>query len=99
MNKGILIGSLLALVFLTACSAPKRGTTATDTFERIRQQAIANAGSEFERLCYENNHGWMKNMMPMKKGVPLADKPCDGCMAEANTHLCDEVEYRAYIGK
>ncbi len=94
MRKIIFV--LLVLLVLAAC-APKKESGASSTFERIRQQAIANAGSEFERLCYENNHGWMKNMIPMKKGVPLAEKPCDGCLHAANTHLCDEAEYRAYL--
>lgn len=98
MKKETLIFCLLVLVMLTACKT-KSGTTATSTFERIRQQAIANAGSEFERLCYDNNHAWMNDMLPQKDGVQTGDTPCAGCMPKANTHICDEGEYREYIGK
>ena len=92
------VSILLLLFFLISCAKQEEPATVLDTFERIRQQGIEQASSDFERLCYENRHSWMK-MRPAIKGVPTSDKACFGCMPEGNTHICDEAEYRKSIEK
>lgn len=99
MKKVLIVGlGIVVLLVLAACSQKNNDSSGTDTFEKIRQQHIANAGSDFERLCYENHHSWMK-MAPRRNVVSTGDQPCLGCMIDAKTHICDEQEYLKYIGK
>ncbi len=66
--------------------------------ERLRQQALASATSDFERICYQNGHMWMP-MLPHRNGVPVGDDACYGCMPDGDNHICDMQDYKEYIGQ
>lgn len=83
-------------LFLASCAQKNETPSGLATFERIRLQAIADAGSEFEKLCYENYDQWMR-MAPMREGVKAGDTPCYGCM-RGKSHICDETEYKKLLG-
>ena len=94
--RALIFALAMLSLFLTACASSNDALSGAATFERIRQQTIAGAQSDFERSCYENNHVWMK-MLPAKDGKPTSDKPCMGCMPDAKAHICDEAEYKEYL--
>ena len=89
--KNVVFCTVLFMLVLACRKEP----SAMDNMERVRAQQIANAESDLERLCYVNNHAWMR-MQPMVKGLPTAKESCMGCMADQNTHICDMDEYKKY---
>lgn len=91
MKVAILLGILL---LLAACT--DNGSTMMQ--QRLQQQAVADATSDFEKTCIQNNHMWMP-MLPHRNGVPVGDKACYGCMPDADNHICDMQEYLRAIGK
>lgn len=84
---------ILILALLTSC----KKESPQDIFEKIRQNNINNAKSDFERECYMNNDGWMP-MMPMKNGVRISEEPCLGCMPDRQNHICDFEDYKQFTG-
>lgn len=91
--KKVMLGLFLLLIILSAC----KKESPQDIFEKIRQQSIANAKSDFERECYINNDGWM-SMRPMKNALFTSETPCLGCMPDGKNHICDFEEYKQFTG-
>ena len=86
----------IAGVLLLVVACTQRG--GNDMEDRLRQQAIAGATSDFERLCYQNGHMWMP-MLPHRDGVPVGNASCYGCMPDGDNHICDVQEYKEHIGQ
>ena len=111
MKKILLIGLILAVIIMAACSnntgmqrqmGNMQRSTAPDKISTINiaksEEPNATFDKEFEKLCKDRTPDNWESMRPMVNGEFTSEVSCWGCMSDDGmTHFCDKEEYRGYL--
>lgn len=88
MKKYIFAGLGILAILVVIVIAGNNGLTG----KVISKQNQLTSSPNFEQICKDNGHPWMK-MEPMKDGRFTSNSACFGCMPDEKNHICNLEEY------